>query len=230
MCGRFVLTTTTEQLQQTFGVSDISDMGPRYNIAPTQDVLVIRQNAGGERYANMLRWGLVPHWAKDASVGNKMINARSETVHEKPSFRNSIRYHRCLIPASGFVEWQPQNGNKQPWYIHRKDGAPFAFAGIWDRWKGPEGSIETCSILTTSANAEVAKIHDRMPVILSSSEFDQWLDREKTDPTGLATLYAPFPADLLQAIPISVKINNPRHDGPDCLEPLNTDNYNRALL
>ncbi len=230
MCGRFVLTINTEQLQQTFGVSDVPAMVLRYNIAPTQDVLVIRQNAGGERYAGMLRWGLIPHWAKDAAIGHKMINARSETIHEKPSFRNSIRYHRCLIPASGFVEWQTQNGSKQPWYIHRKDGETLAFAGIWDRWKGPEGSIGTCGILTTTANTLVAKIHDRMPVILGGSEYDQWLDRETTDPTDLASLYAPFPADLLQVIPVSAKINNPRHDGPDCIEPLNTFNSNRTLL
>ena len=220
MCGRFVLTTTTEQIQQSFGVDDVPSIAPRYNIAPTQEVLVIRQNGGGSRYAGMLRWGLIPHWAKDPAIGNKMINARSETAHEKPSFRNPIRYHRCLIPASGFVEWLQENGRKQPWYIHRKDGDLLAFAGIWDSWKGAEGTIESCSILTTAANTLVAKIHDRMPVILSASEYDQWLDRQITETQQLEALYAPFPSDLLEAIPISTNINNPRHDSPDCLEPL----------
>jgi len=220
MCGRFVLTSTTDQIQQSFGVSDIPHVGARYNIAPTQDILVIRQNGGGSRYAGMLRWGLIPHWAKDPAIGNKMINARSETAHEKPSFRNPIRYHRCLIPASGFVEWSQENGSKQPWYIYRKDGAPLAFAGIWDSWKGAEGTIESCSILTTSANSLIAKIHDRMPVILSASEYDQWLDRQITEKKQLEALYAPFPSDLLEAIPISKNINNPRLDSPVCLEPL----------
>jgi putative SOS response-associated peptidase YedK len=220
MCGRFVLTTTTDQIQQSFGVEDVPSIASRYNIAPTQNVLVIRQNGGGSRYAGMLRWGLIPHWAKDPAIGNKMINARSETAHEKPSFRNPIRYRRCLIPASGFIEWSQENGSKQPWYIHRKDGAPLAFAGIWDAWKRPEGTIDSCSILTTSANTLVAKIHDRMPVILSASEYDQWLDRQITEAKQLETLYAPFPSDLLEAIPISTNINNPRHDSPDCLEPL----------
>ena len=138
MCGRFVLTTTTDQIQQSFGVEEVPFTTPRYNIAPTQDVLVIRQNGGGHRYAATMRWGLVPHWAKDPAIGNKLINARSETAYEKPSFRNSLRFHRCLIPASGFIEWEKQNGNKQPWYIQRKDGDPLAFAGIWDSWKGPD--------------------------------------------------------------------------------------------
>jgi putative SOS response-associated peptidase YedK len=220
MCGRFVLTTTIDQIQQNFNVSEVPTFAARYNIAPTQDVLVVRQNGGGSRYAGMLRWGLIPHWAKDPGIGNKMINARSETVHEKPSFRNPVRYHRCLIPASGFVEWSQQNNSKQPWYIHRKDGDPLAFAGIWESWKGPEGVIESCSILTTSANALVAKIHDRMPVILSASEYDQWLDRQTTEKKHLELLYAPFPTDLLKAIPISTRINNPRHDARDSLEPL----------
>ncbi|MBW6521846.1 MAG: SOS response-associated peptidase [Desulfoarculaceae bacterium] len=220
MCGRFVLTSTTEHIRQSFGVDDVPSIAPRYNIAPTQDVLVIRQNGGGSRYAGMLRWGLIPHWAKDPAIGNKMINARSETAHEKPSFRNSIHYHRCLIPASGFIEWSQQNGSKQPWYIHRKDGELLAFAGIWDSWQGAEGTIDSCSILTTSANNLVAKIHDRMPVVLSVSEYDQWLDRQITEAKQLEALYAPFPADLLEAIPISTKINNPRFDSRDCLEPL----------
>lgn len=220
MCGRFVLTTTTDQVQQCFDVDNVFPITPRYNIVPTQNILVIRQNAGGERYADTMRWGLIPHWAKDATIGNKLINARSETVHDKPSFRTPIRYHRCLIPASGFIEWRQQNGGKQPWHINPKDDEPLAFAAIWDRWKDSGTTIETCCILTTSANTLVASIHDRMPVILMASEYDLWLDRDTTDPTRLVSLYAPFPADLLQASPISTRINNPGYDEPDCLETI----------
>lgn len=220
MCGRFVLTTTADHIQQHFGVDDVPALPPRYNIAPTQEVLVIRQSSGGVRSAGLLRWGLVPHWAKEAAGGNTLINARCETVHDKPSFRNAIRYHRCLIPASGFIEWQRLNGGKQPWLIQRRDGQPLAFAGLWDSWQGYDGVLETCCILTTTANTLMRPIHDRMPVILCASEYDQWLDRTTTDPARLSALYAPYPADLLQATPISTAINNPRHDSPDCLEPL----------
>ena len=222
MCGRFVLTTTSEQIRQSFGVSDVPSIAPRYNIAPTQDIVAICQNGDGYRHVRTFRWGLIPHWSKDAASGDKMINARSETVHDKPSFRQPIRFHRCLVPASGFVEWQRQpDGSKQPFYIQRKDGKLLAMAGIWDTWKGPDHVIASCSILTTTANSLVARLHDRMPVLLSPSEYDQWLDRSITDPQQLNGMYAPYPADPLQAIPISALINNPRHDSPDCLEPLN---------
>lgn len=221
MCGRFVLTTTTEQIRQSFGVSDVPSIAARYNIAPTQDIVAICQNGDGYRHVRTFRWGLVPHWAKDAAIGDKMINARSETVHDKPSFRQPIRFHRCLVPASGFVEWMRQpDGSKQPFYIQRKDGKLLAMAGIWDTWKGPQQVIASCSILTTTANSLVARLHDRMPVLLSPSEYDQWLDRGITDPQQLKGMYAPYPAEPLQAIPISDLINNPRHDSPDCLVSL----------
>lgn len=221
MCGRFFLTTDADTLQQQFHVADVAPVAPRYNIAPTQDVVAVCQNGDGYRHVKTFRWGLIPQWAKDLSAGAKMINARSETVADKPSFRQPIRYHRCLIPASGFFEWLRQaDGSKQPFYIQRKDGELLAMAGIWDTWKESGQVIESCSILTTAANNLVAKLHDRMPVLLSPTEYDQWLDRNITDPQQLMGMYTPYPSEPLQATPISPLINNARHDGPDCLEPL----------
>jgi len=218
MCGRFALTTDADTLQQQFHVAAVAPVTPRYNIAPTQEIIAICQNGDGYRHVKTLRWGLVPPWANDSTIGARMINARSETVHEKPSFRQPIRYHRCLIPASGFIEWLRQpDGSKQPYYIQRKDGELLAMAGIWDTWKGSEQIIESCSILTTHANNLIATLHDRMPVLLSPSEYDQWLDRNINDPQQLMGMYTPYPSETLRAMPISPLINNPRHDSPDCL-------------
>ncbi len=221
MCGRFVLTTDADSLRQQFQVADVAPVVSRYNIAPTQEIAAICQTGDGYRHLKTVRWGLIPHWAKDITIGNKLINARSETVADKPSFRQPIRYHRCLIPASGFIEWLRQpDGSRQPSYIQRKDGELLAMAGIWDAWKGSDQVIASGTILTTAANSLVATLHDRMPVLLSPSECDQWLDRDITDPQQLKGIYTPYPADPLQATPISSLINNPRHDSPDCLEPL----------
>lgn len=221
MCGRFVLTTDADSLRQQFQVADVAPVVSRYNLAPTQEIAAICQTGDGYRHLKTVRWGLIPHWAKDIAIGNKLINARSETVADKPSFRQPIRYHRCLIPASGFIEWLRQpDGSRQPSYIQRKDGELLAMAGIWDTWKGSDQVIASGTILTTAANSLVATLHDRMPVLLSSSEYDQWLDRDITDPQQLKGIYTPYPADPLQATPISSLINNPRHDSPDCLEPL----------
>lgn len=221
MCGRFVLTTDADSLRQQFQVADVAPVVSRYNLAPTQEIAAICQTGDGYRHLKTVRWGLIPHWAKDIAIGNKLINARSETVADKPSFRQPIRYHRCLIPASGFIEWMRQaDDSRQSYYIQRKDGELLAIAGIWDTWKGSDQVIASGTILTTAANSLVATLHDRMPVLLSSSEYDQWLDRDITDPQQLKGIYTPYPADPLQATPISSLINNPRHDSPDCLEPL----------
>ncbi len=222
MCGRFVMTLAPDKLRHVFGVTEVPLLTPRYNIAPTQQILSVCQNGDGYRHLKTLRWGLIPHWSKDSSIGNKMINARCETIHEKPSFRGPIRFHRCLIPASGFFEWQHIDERKQPYLIQRKDGEPMAFAGIWESWKNDGETIETCAILTTEANSLMRDIHNRMPVILAASEFDHWLDRNITDPAQLKALYTPYPSESLQAIPISTAINNARHDAPDCLAPLDS--------
>lgn len=215
------MTIEPDKVRQFFGVPEVPEFVPRYNIAPSQQVFAICQNGDGYRFVRNFRWGLVPNWSKDPAIGHKMINARSETVAEKPAFRGPIRYHRCLIPANGFYEWAHQGKEKTPYFIHRKDLEPIAFAGIWDVWKGPEGSVESCSILTTDANSLVAKIHDRMPVILSSSEFDTWLDREMTDIEKLKIFFSPYPSDMLDAFPVSDEVNNPQNDSPECCWSVN---------
>jgi putative SOS response-associated peptidase YedK len=212
------MTLEPSKVEQFFGVSEVPEIIPRYNIAPSQQILAICQNGDGYRHARSFRWGLVPSWSKDPAIGNKMINARSETVGEKPAFRGPIRYHRCLIPANGFYEWSQQGKVKVPFYIHRKDQEPLAFAGIWDTWKGTDEVIESCSILTTDANSLISKLHDRMPVILSQSEFAAWLDREVTDVEKLKLLFAPFPSDMLDAIQVSSLVNNSRNDSSECLK------------
>lgn len=220
MCGRFTFSISPELLTVNFGVKILGDLPRRYNIAPTQQVITIRSNGTGSR-AGFMRWGLVPSWAKDPSIGNRMINARCESVHEKPSFRTAIRYRRCIIPANGFFEWKEEGGKKHPYYLRMKDGAVMGFAGIWDHWKNPDGEVlETCSILTTASNRLIQPLHDRMPVILHPEEYDFWLDRAVTEPEKLKPLYQPYPADLMEMYPVSTLVNNPRNDSPACIEPL----------
>jgi putative SOS response-associated peptidase YedK len=220
MCGRFTFAISPELLAEIFGASVLEDFVAKYNIAPTQQVLVIRRNGEGNR-ASMMRWGLIPSWAKDPAIGNRMINARCETVHEKPAFRAAIRFRRCVIPASGFYEWMEEGGKKYPLYIRMKDSSIMGLAGIWDHWKTPNGeTLESCSILTTNSNSLIQPIHDRMPVILHPEEYYLWLDRDITDPEKLKSLYQPYPADLLDFYRVSSLVNNPRNDSPDCILPL----------
>jgi putative SOS response-associated peptidase YedK len=221
MCGRFTFAISPELLAEIFGVTVLEDIPTRYNIAPSQQVSIIRETASGGRYLSSVRWGLVPHWAKDLSIGSRMINARCETVHEKPAFRQAIRCRRCILPASGFFEWAATPTRKIPHYITIWDGSPLAFAGLWDSWKTPEGeSLETCAILTTSANSLMAPIHDRMPVILHHTEFDLWLDRAANNPEKLQRLCQPYPAELLQEWEVSTMVNNPAHETPETITPV----------
>lgn len=223
MCGRFTSLLSPELLSAVFNVTAPSALPHRYNIAPTQEVLTVRQEGAGARYATQVRWGLIPHWAKDMSIGSKMINARSETVHEKPAFRQAIRSRRCIVPASGFFEWVATPKGKFPQYITMQDGSPFAFAGIWESWNTPQGEIlESCAIMTTTANSLMSKIHDRMPVILHQTDFDLWLDCLVNEPLEAEQLYQPFPAELMQAWPVSKLVNSPAHDAEECIQPLST--------
>lgn len=182
----------------------------------------MRMNPGGKnRKLELLKWGLVPFWAKEPSIGNRMINARSETVTEKPAYRVSFRKKRCLVLGDGFYEWQATGGPKQPFFFHRGDGHPIAMAGLWDRWdKGDDPPLETFTILTTSANEVVAPVHKRMPVILEESVFDSWLDPEHEDTESLSRLLLPAPAELLETFPVSTYVNNPANEGPQCVEPI----------
>ena|SRR5215211_4708442 len=219
MCGRYTLRTPVEKLAKEFGLEDSSvDLPPNYNVAPTQGVAaVLAEN--GHRRLEVLRWGLIPPWADDPQIGSRMINARAETAHEKPSFRRAFRERRCLIPADGFYEWKRTNGTKQPYYIHMKEGRPFAFAGLWESWReegGPE--VRSCAILTTRPNALASEIHDRMPVILPAGSREAWLDPE-AEKEELLALLEPYPEDEMETYPVSRYVNSPQNNDPRCVEP-----------
>lgn len=222
MCGRFTLFDTAASLAEAFEVAEVPSLSPRYNIAPSQAVAAVRiPPSGGAREVVLLRWGLIPSWAKDPSLGDRMINARAETAAGKPAFRSAIRRRRCLVPASGFYEWKRTNGRKQPYYIRRPDGKPFAFAGLWESWEGPgQAAVESCTILTTSANELLLPIHDRMPVIVSPADYDLWLSPKVRDPAELARLFRPAPPEGMTTFPVGTAVNNPKTDSPQLIEPL----------
>ncbi len=221
MCGRFTLTVDPADIKEQYqGASFPEKFAARYNIAPSQAVLAIPND--GKNAADFFLWGLIPSWAKDASIGSRMINARGETLAEKPSYRGVYKYKRCLIPADGFYEWKSQPGTKTkvPYFIHMKDGKPFAFAGLWDEWRAADGSpIRTCTIITTSPNRLMAPIHDRMPVILRSDDYAEWLDEAPRSPDSLQHLIAAFPAEEMEAYPVSALVNSPSNDRAECLQP-----------
>jgi len=216
MCGRYELHSSPAAIALAFGLTQRPDIGKRY-IAPTQEVPVVRMNAAGHRELAQLRWGLVPFWAKNLSIGNKMINARGETVASKPGFRDSFRKARCLLPADGFYEWAKlAGGGKQPMHIGMRSGEPFALAGLWARWRPPEGdSVETCTIVTTNANDLLQHIHDRMPVIVALADYARWRDPEEAGP---ADLIRPYVADAMLAYPVSIRVNTPKYDDPSLIE------------
>jgi putative SOS response-associated peptidase YedK len=197
---------------------------PRYNICPTQNIISVRQNAAGQNEVAQLRWGLVPFWAKDLRIGAQMINARSETAATKPSFRNAFKKHRCLVLADGYYEWIQEGSKKQPYYISRRDDQPFCMAGLWESWKNKSTDdakpVETCAILTTSANAIMEPLHDRMPVILDSEAFDFWLDKDICDREKLEALMVPYIPDELQTFPVDTLVNRPVNDSPQCIVPI----------
>jgi putative SOS response-associated peptidase YedK len=219
MCGRFTLATSGAQLATQFALAEAPQLAPRYNIAPTQSVAVVRSGGAGRELV-VLRWGLVPVWAKDPSIGARMINARAETAAEKPAFRTALRQRRCLIPADGFYEWQAAPGGKQPFYFQMADGAPFALAGLWERWPGTEGVLlETCTILTTEANDLLRPFHDRMPVIVAPTDYARWLDPALRDPEAVRDLLAPYDSSVMAAHPVSREVNRVANDGPHLIVP-----------
>lgn len=223
MCGRFTLRTPQQVLVTQFALETQTTLFPRYNIAPSQPIVVVRaapDSAAAKRELVKLRWGLVPSWAKDPSVGNQMINARLDTAATKPAFRSAMRGRRCLIPADGFYEWKKIGKQKQPYFIHLADDKPFAFAGLWERWSDPEGRpLETCTILTTDANSQLRPLHDRMPVIVEPADYATWLDPAETDPARLRPMFASLTADQLVMSPVSTLVNSPATDDPRCIEP-----------
>jgi putative SOS response-associated peptidase YedK len=222
MCGRYSLTTPVEALRRVFGFLEQPNLAPGYNIAPTQEVAALRLGADGERHFARLRWGLVPAWAKDLGVGARMINARAESVAEKPAFRQAFRQRRCLVLADGFYEWQKRGkAPKQPYRIALADGGPFGFAGLWESWtdKGSGETVETCTIVTTGANELLAPIHHRMPVILAPEEVAAWLDAA-APPEAAQALLRPCPAGGLVAYPISTRVNKVANDDAGVIQPL----------
>jgi putative SOS response-associated peptidase YedK len=218
MCGRFNLTTPTAALRDLFGFDEMPNLPPRYNIAPTQDVAAVRLAGPARRPVFALfRWGLIPSWAKDVSVGSRMINARAETVTEKPAFRDAFRRRRCLIPADGFYEWENRaDGTKQPWRITLEGGVPFAFAGLWEHWTGADGSeIESCAIVTTVAAESIARIHERMPVMLDPAAFAAWLGGTAAEAQALLHPYR----GALASYPVGSRVNSVRNDDASLLDP-----------
>lgn len=224
MCGRYSLTTPLQAMSDLFGFAERPNLAPRYNIAPTQQVAAVRLGGAGQRHFVQLRWGLIPAWAKDPAIGSRMINARAESLAEKPAFRAAFRQRRCLIPADGFYEWQAGGGDKamkQPYRITLADGGPFGFAGLWESWRDPRSGerIESCTIITTEANERLRPIHHRMPVILPPGSYAPWLDPASRSAAALALL-RPYPAADMAATAVSTRVNKVANDDPGLIEPL----------
>ncbi len=239
MCGRFTLRASSEDVAAFFETNGpVPELRPRYNVAPSQPVAAVRAEKTSRELA-MLRWGLIPRWAKDPAIGFRLINARAETAHEKPAFRDAFAARRCLIPADGFYEWQRRGERRHPWFIGAKTGGVFAFAGLWERWRvradarlggtladaRPGDTVETCTILTTAASALLAPIHDRMPMILPRDAFGPWL-------AGETVTLDPYPSEALSAHRVSSLVNHPENDDPRCVEPstASSDTEQRRLL
>ena len=219
MCGRYAVTTAPEAMRALFRYLERPDFPPRHNVAPTQPVAIVRMAEGRREFA-LVRWGLVPAWVKDPRGFSLLINARGESVLDKPAFRNAMRRRRCLFPADGFYEWKRDGNRKQPWFVRLKSGQPMAFAGLWETWSGPNGEeLETAAIVTTTASRSIAHIHDRMPVIVAPAAFDFWLD-PNVDARTAAAVIAPAPDAALEAYEVSSAVNRTANDSPDLLEPL----------
>jgi putative SOS response-associated peptidase YedK len=218
MCGRFAQRSDPKRLAKAFGVAEALNVETRYNIAPMQDILAVR-GFESEREMTFFKWGLIPSWSKDTSIGARLINARSETVQEKPSFREAFKKRRCIIPADGFYEWQRTGGKKQPYFFRMRDESPFGFAGLWERWQGTGGeAINSCTILTTEANEVLRPMHDRMPVILHQEDYDLWLDTDVRKLDLVKEVMRPYPAEEMISYPVSTSINSPRGQGAQLIE------------
>jgi putative SOS response-associated peptidase YedK len=223
MCGRFTLASNTQKLAETFTEFKFpAELPPRYNIAPSQPIAVVANN--GQNQVEFFQWGLIPSWAKDPAIGNQMINARAETLAEKPSFKTAYRRRRCLILADGFYEWRKNpDKTKTPMYIQLESQEPFAFAGLWESWHSSDGdTLLSCTIITTEPNDLMAKIHNRMPVVLPTEAYARWLDPAEQKPEQLQGLLKPYPAEQMMTYPISTLVNNPKNDSPECIVPVTT--------
>jgi putative SOS response-associated peptidase YedK len=216
MCGRYALTSPPAVIAERFGLAWAPDVPPHYNIAPSQTIPVVRDTDHGRELA-WLKWGLIPSWSKDASIGTRLINARGETLGDKPAFRNAYRHRHCLVPADAFYEWKAIAGRKQPYCIRMRDQSPFGMAGLWEHWVAPDGQVvESCTIVTVDANSLIAELHDRMPLILAPGDYDGWLGAE----TNEAALPRAVPAQDMRVYPVSPLVSNARNDVPACLTPI----------
>ena len=227
MCGRFTRSkdffsqhADQRAFLEQLGLTSADVLPPSYNIAPTQQIAAVRSGDHDRHELVMLRWGLVPGWADDLAIGNRMINARAESVAEKPAFRSAFKKRRCLVLADGFYEWQKTGKAKQPYFIHLKGSKPFCFAGLWERWSKGEKPVETCTILTTDANKLMAPLHDRMPVIIAPEDYDLWLDVAVQEPERLQPLLRPYPEAEMEAYLVSTLVNSPKNNSPACVEPI----------
>lgn len=222
MCGRYAFFSPAEAVRRLFALDAVPEFAPRYNIAPTQDVAAVRAMAAGGRTMVLLHWGLVPRWARERAIGNRMINARAETLAEKPAFRDAFRRRRCLVVADGWYEWQAAPGGRQPWFIRARDAGPIAFAGLWERWTDPADgtSLESCTLVTTDATAELRRIHDRMPVVMPQEHWPRWLDPGCADTAALAAILGPADPARFEAWPVSRAVNSPRNEGAELIEPV----------
>ena len=223
MCGRYLISADAQTIADHFGLMPAPEHTPRWNVAPGQDIPIVRSERDGTRTWSQVRWGLVPHWSKDPTIGQRMINARSETASDKPSFRTPLKKRRCLIPTDGFYEWSATDDGKQPWCIRAEGAGLFALAGLWELWRKGDTPLETCTILTTTPNRMIRPIHDRMPVIVTPADYNLWLDPMNEDVTSLETVMQPAPDELLYAFPVSRHVNRPVNDDPRCAEPTTSD-------
>lgn len=224
MCGRFARKSDPRHLAKEFGVAEVPTVEASYNIAPTHDILAVRQGGDG-REMTLFKWGLVPSWAKEASMGARLINARAETVAEKPSFREAFKKRRCVIPADGFYEWQRRGSRKQPYFFRMKDERPFGFAGLWERWEGGDGEVlDSCTILTTEANEALRPVHDRMPVIIHPEDYELWLGAGERERLTLRELLRPYPSEEMAGHPVGMLVNSPSNRGAELISevPLNS--------
>jgi putative SOS response-associated peptidase YedK len=218
MCGRYALISTPARLLEHFGLAACPELPPRYNIPPGTDIAAIRQSPEGERVLHLLRWGLVPHWARDPAIGNRLNNARADTVADKPAFRDAFQHRRCLIPADGFYEWKAEGRLKQPYYISLGNGEPFAMAGLWESWRAADGTVlRSCCVITTDANSLVAGIHDRMPVIVAPEHWQDWLSAPAA---AVTPLLAPYPEAAMRAWPVDRRVSRAAEEGADLIRPL----------
>ena len=229
MCGRYALHANPDVIALQFGV-DAPALAARYNICPGTDVLAVRADPSGARRATRLRWGLVPHWAKDPSIGHRLANARGESLEERPAFRDAFLRGRCLVPASGYYEWQSAGRSKRPWYLAPTDAALFGLAGISSLWRGPRGPVRSVALITTPANALSARIHDRMPLVIAPEDYAAWLDPHHADAAALKALVRPYPAERMRAYPVAARVNSPDNDDASLLEPMAEPPPQRDLL